>query len=87
MVFKTIRSLIRSALILAIGEEKVFYSDAADQKAGIYDYYEVISVRATCLDNEECVEINLKPTISYYYIEDKITHIRDGYESSFVCKK
>ena len=87
MVFKTIRSLIRSALILAIGEEKVFYADAADPKADIYDYYEVISIGAACLDNEECVEISMKPTISYYYIEDKITQIRDGYESSFACKK
>lgn len=87
MVFKAVRSLIRSALILAINEEKVFYADAADQKADIYDYCEVISIGAACLDNEECVEISLKPTISYYYIEDKITHIRDGYESSFACKK
>lgn len=87
MIFKTIRSLIRSALILAVGEEKVFYSDAADTKADVYDYYEVISIGAACLDNEECVEISLKPAILYYYIEDKITHIIDGYESSFACKK
>ena len=87
MIFKTIRPLIHSSLILVIGEEEVFDIDISDQKADIYNYYEVISIRATYWDNEEYIEISLKPTISDYYTEAKTTKIRDSYTSSFMCKK
>ena len=87
MVFKTIRPLIHSSLILVIGEEEVFDVDISDPKVDIYNYYEVISIRANYWDNEEYIEISLKPTISDYYTEAKTTKIRDSYASSFMCKK
>ena len=87
MIFKTIRPLIHSSLILVIGEEEVFDVDISDPKADIYNYYEVISIRAIYWDNEEYIKISLKPTISDYYTEAKTTKIRDNYTSSFMCKK
>ena len=69
------------------GEEEVFDVDSSDPKADIYNYYEVISIRAIYWDNEEYIEISLKPTISDYYTEAKATKIRDSYTSSFMCKK
>lgn len=87
MIFKTIRPLINSSLILLIGEEEVFDVDTLDPKVDIYNYCEVISIRANYWDNEEYIEISLKPTISDYYTEAKTTKIRDSYTSSFICKK
>ena len=87
MIFKVIRPLIHSPLILVIGEEEVFDVDTSDPKVDIYNYYEVIGIRATYWDREDYVEISLKPTISDYYTEAKTTQIRGSYESGFTCKK
>ena len=46
MIFKTIRPLIFSPLVLIIGDEEIADVEVNDPAIDIYDYYEVIGISA-----------------------------------------
>ena len=88
MIFKKIRPLIFSPLVLIIGEQEINNVDVNDPEIDIYNYYEVIGIRAWAfIEDEGAVVISLKPAIADYYTEAKTTQIRGSYESGFTCKK
>ena len=71
MIFKAIRYLIYSPLILIIEDKRIENVDTHDPDIDIYDNYEVIGIRADIkyFDNfeEEAVVVSLKPTKTSYY--------------------
>ena len=79
--------MIFSPLALIVDGEEIENVEVNDPAIDIYDYYEVIGIRATYWDGEDYIEISLKPTISDYYTEAKATQIRGSYETGFICKK
>ena len=87
-MFKTIRPLIFSPLVLIVGDEEIADVEVNDPAIDIYDYYEVIDISAWAYtENNGAVVVSLRPTISDYYTEAKTTKISDNYASSFMCKK
>ena len=97
MIFKSIRNLIFSRLELVIGDVTIENVDVNDPAIDIYDYYEVIGIRAGVDiytkehfdydDYEEKLIISLKSTITSYYENTATTKARDIYESGCSCKK
>lgn len=93
MIFKSIRPLIYSPLDLIIGDETIENVDVNDPAIDIYDYYEVIGIRAgvdyyfSGDEAEEKLIISLKPTITSYYENTAGQKTRETYESSCSCKK
>lgn len=80
--------MIFSPLALIVDGEEIENVEVNDPAIDIYDYYEVIGIRAWAFMEDECaVVISLKPTISDYYTEAKATQIRGSYETGFTCKK
>lgn len=59
MVFKDIRHLIFSPLILIVDGERETYAEVADPAVDAYDAYEVIGIRAKA-GAEEAIVISLK---------------------------
>ena len=88
MIFKTIRRLIFSPLILIIGEEEITDIEVNDPAIDIYDYYEVIGIRAWAfMENEGAIVISLKPTITSFYEKVATPKARETYESGCSSKK
>lgn len=69
MIFAQIRSLIFSSLILIIDDKKLYDIDISDPAIDIYDYYEVIGIRADYYDHEEYIVVSLKAKDTSYYGE------------------
>lgn len=88
MIFKTIRQLIFSPLVLIVDGEKIENVGVNDPAIDIYDYYEVIGISAWAYaEDNGAVVVSLRPTITNYYVSAKATQIMDSYESGFMCKK
>ena len=67
MIFKSIRYLVYSSLILVVGNEKIYDVDISDPAIDKYDNYEVIGIRSNYYDHEEYIVVSLKPTVTSYY--------------------
>lgn len=88
MIFKSIRPLIFSPLVLIVDGEEVDNVEVNDPAIDIYDYYEVIGIRAWAfMENEGAVVISLKPTITSFYEKSATSKARETYESGCSCKK
>ncbi len=93
MIFKQIRPLIFSRLELIIGDENIEDVEVNDPAIDIYDYYEVIGIRAgvnyfdSWKDYEGRVIISLKPTLTSYYEDPGAKKKRKAYESGITCEK
>ena len=93
MIFKAIRPLIFSRLELIIGDEDIEDVEVNDPAIDIYDYYEVIGIRAGVdyyFSGDEASEkliISLKPTITSFYEKAATPKVRETYESGCSCKK
>ena len=93
MIFKSIRNLIFSPLVLIVDGEEVDNVEVNDHSIDIYDYYEVIGIRAGVNyyfsgdEAEEKLIISLKPTITSYYENAATQKVRETYESGCSCKK
>lgn len=93
MIFKQIRPLIFSRLELIIGDENIEDVEVNDPAIDIYDYYEVIGIRAgvnyfdSWKDYESRVIISLKPTITSFYEKAAASKAREACEYGCSCKK
>lgn len=88
MIFKSIRPLIFSPLVLIVDGEEIENVEVNDPAIDIYDYYEVIGVRAWAfMEDEGAVVISLKPTITSFYEKSATSKARETYESGCSCKK
>lgn len=88
MIFKTIRPLIFSPLVLIVGDEEIENVEVNDPAIDIYDYYEVIGIRAWAfMEDDGAVVISLKPTITSFYEKSATQKVKEAYESGFMCKK
>ena len=93
MIFKAIRPLIFSPLVLIVDGEEVDNVEVNDPAIDIYDYYEVIGIRAGIdyyFSGDEAAEkliISLKPTITSFYEKAATPKVRETYESGCSCKK
>ena len=88
MIFKTIRPLIFSPLVLIVGDEEIAGVEVNDPAIDIYDYYEVIGIRAWAYaEDNGAVVVSLRPTIINYYEKAAASKAREAYESCFMCKK
>lgn len=88
MIFKSIRPLIFSPLVLIVDGEEVDNVEVNDPAIDIYDYYEVIGIRAWAfMENEGAVVISLKPTITSFYEKAATSKAKETYESGCSCKK
>ena len=93
MIFKSIRPLIFSRLELIIGDEDIEDVEVNDPAIDIYDYYEVIGIRAgvnyfdSWKDYEGRVVISLKPTLTSFYEKAATSKAKETYESGCSCKK
>lgn len=88
MIFKAIRHLIFSPLVLIIGEEEIANVEVNDPSIDIYDYYEVIGIRSWAFTEDDgAVVISLKPTITSFYEKSATSKARETYESGCSCKK
>ena len=88
MIFKAIRPLIFSPLVLIVDGEEIENVEVNDPAIDIYDYYEVIGIRAWAfMENEGAVVISLKPTITSFYEKAATPKARETYESGCSCKK
>ena len=73
MIFKAIRYLIYSPLMLIVEDKRIENVDTHDPDIDIYDNYEVIGIRAGIRyrfsgdESEEKLIISLKPTKTSYY--------------------
>lgn len=88
MIFKTIRPLIFSPLVLIVGDEEIADVEVNDPAIDIYDYYEVIGISAWAfMEDDGAVVISLKPTITSFYEKAATQKVKEAYESCFMCKK
>ena len=88
MIFKTIRPLIFSPLVLIVGDEEIADVEVNDPAIDIYDYYEVIGISAWAYaEDNGAVVVSLKPTITSFYEKAAASKAREAYESGFMCKK
>ena len=91
MIFKNIRSLIYSPLELVVNDEKIDNVEVNDPAIDVYNYYEVIGIRAAIkyFDNfeEERLIISLKPTMIDYYTKTSGARQSNQVESGCSCKK
>lgn len=88
MIFKTIRPLIFSPLVLIVGDEEIADVEVNDPAIDIYDYYEVIGIRAWAYaEDNGAVVVSLRPTITSFYEKAAASKAREAYESGFMCKK
>jgi hypothetical protein len=88
MIFKAIRHLIFSPLVLIVDGEEIDNVEVNDPAIDIYDYYEVIGIRSWAFTEDDgAVVISLKPTITSYYEDAVSKKINNSYESGFICKK
>lgn len=88
MIFKAVRHLIYSPLVLIVDGEEIDNVEVNDPAIDIYDYYEVIGIRSwTSTENDGAVVISLKPTITSYYEDIVSKKVNNSYESGFTCKK
>lgn len=88
MIFKSIRPLIFSPLVLIVDGEEIENVEVNDPAIDIYDYYEVIGIRAWAfMENEGAIVISLKPTITSFYEKSTTSKARETYESGCSCKK
>lgn len=69
MIFAQIRSLIFSPLILIVEGKKLYDVETLDPAIDIYDYYEVIGIRADYYDHETYIVVSLKAKDTSYYEE------------------
>jgi len=67
MIFKAIRYLIYSPLILIIEDKKIYDVEVESPQLDIYNNYEVIGIRAESFIPDDYVVISLKPTLSNHY--------------------
>ena len=85
MVFKTIRPLIFSPLVLIVGDEEIADVEVNDPAIDIYDYYEVIGITAWAFSEDEgAVVVSLKNTANKHfenYLENST------YNDDFICEQ
>ena len=88
MIFKKIRPLIFSPLVLIVGDEEIADVEVNDPAIDIYDYYEVIGISAWAYaEDNGAVVVSLRPTIINYYEKAATQKVKEAYESCFMCKK
>lgn len=67
MIFKDIRYLIYSSLMLVIDDQTLYDVDTHDENIDKYNYYEVIGIRSNYYDHEEYVVVSLKETANKHF--------------------
>ena len=93
MIFKKLRPLIYSPLDLIIGDIRVENVEVNDPEIDMYDYYEVIGIRAGVdyyifgSNAEGRIIVSLKSTLTDYTESTNIKKPRKTYEAEYTCKK